>query len=290
MNKIISIVIVNYNSDYDTLKCLNSIEKASDFEGKIYLIDNSEIPSLENKLKSFRFQIEYLFQNDNIGFAKACNLGIGRSLKEKFEFTLLLNNDTELVNNNIIEACQILKSNPEFGVLGLVNYYSSIPDKIWQSGMKEKKYIPGFKKTPINQVNNITECDYVPGSSMLIKNQLFKTIDLFDENYFAYYEEVDFCKRVSNNKMKIGFLNNSIVLHKVGVSSSSYVKWYLKTRNKLYYNTKFQKSLTIRVINISFISSIDLFRAFLSSPKNFKYCILGIHHFIFKKFGKPQFI
>lgn len=289
MNKVMSIVVVNYNSDEDTLKCLHSIDMASNFKGKIYLIDNSKIPSLEKKLKSYRFQVDYFFQNKNIGFAKACNLGIRKSLNEKFEITLLLNNDTELVNNNIIEACHVLKSSPQLGVLGLINYHTSFPNKIWQSGMN-KKYFISFKQAFINPSSNVTECDYVPGSSMLIKNELFKSIGLFDENYFAYYEEIDFCKRVSNINMKIGFLNNSIVLHKVGASSSSYVKWYLKTRNKLYFHAKFQNLLILKLINIFLILFINLFRSLLSSPKNFIYCILGVYHFFIKKFGKPQFI
>lgn len=285
-----SIVVINYNNDDNTLKCLDSIDKASNFNEKIFLIDNSKIPSLEKKLKPYRFQVEYLFQNKNIGFTKACNVGIRKSLKQKFEYTLLLNNDTELVNNNIIEACQVLKSTPQFGVLGLVNYYSSFPKKIWQSGLKKKKYFYGFKQVFLNLSSNITECDYVPGSSMLIKNDLFKTIDLFDENYFAYYEEIDFCKRVSNMQMKVGVLNSSIILHKVGASSTSNIKWYLKTRNKLYFYNKFQNSLLLKLINIPLILLIDLFRAFWSSPKDFNYCLLGAYHFFIKKYGKPQFI
>lgn len=280
----LAIIVIEYNSSEDTIKCLDSIEKHLGEQVKVYVYDNSTNSSKQviDRIGSSGDHIEYHRNEGNIGFAKACNVGLTRAKNDGFDMAMLLNNDTEIVDDSALHSRNIFINNPELGILGLINYYSHSPSVIWQSGKNIRKSKLGFYHVPQTPESNITLCDYVAGSSFIIRLTLLDSIGLFDENYFAYYEEIDYCFRAKECGIKVGYMNNSRILHKVGASSDNSMKTYLKTRNMLYfYRSKIDSN-----IHFSVVVSILLIKSLFSNILNLglldyiKYAALGIKDFM----------
>ena len=233
----LAIIIVEFNTPDDTIKCLETLEAQLGERCKLFIYDNSaeESTQLKERLEASPVPYEYHFNNGNVGFAKGCNLGLARAKEDGFDYAMLLNSDTLMVDDSPLLAFDLFEQLPDVGVLGLVNYFSSRPTEIWQAGKTLRKSNLGFHPVAMDAEGPVTYCDYVPGSSFIIRLSLLDSVGLLDENYFAYYEEIDFCFRAKDQGYRVAYINDSKILHHVGHSSNSAIKSYLKTRNKLYF-------------------------------------------------------
>lgn len=148
---------------------------------------------------------------------------------------------SEVVDSSIEQMIKLMDEHPEVGIGGLVNYYYSDPETIWQAGAIFNKSCFCYSQISVLDRSSkvLTEVDYVPGSSFFIRKEVIDKIGLLDPNYFAYREEADYCWRAKQAGFKVGFIPNSKILHKVGKSSTSFLKQYLRFRNELYFCSKF---------------------------------------------------
>jgi GT2 family glycosyltransferase len=219
---LLSFVIVNYNSKKYLPGCVNSITAALFvFPYEIIIVNNDSKPLI---LPNTFPPIVILEKNNNIGFAKACNAGARIA---KGDLVCFLNPDTEILpKQNIMPLLGLLLEN-NFSIIGpkLFNDITSQKPQPWSAGVKitpwniiknnlgivESKKIWNSKKT--------ISADWVSGASMFVKKEDFLLIGGFDENFFMYYEDVDFCKRMLLQKNKIAYFPHYAVLHFSGKSS-----------------------------------------------------------------------
>jgi GT2 family glycosyltransferase len=279
----LAIIIVEFDSPEDTVRCLDTIEEYLGSDTKLYIYDNSsqEHKILGDKLKTLSVAYEYFWNGGNLGFAKACNLGLTKVKEDGFAYAMLLNNDTLLIDDSPLLALEIFGRYPDIAVLGLVNYYVHNPSEVWQAGKRLRKSKLGFFPVAATSGTEITFCDYVAGSSFIVRLSILESIGLLDEEYFAYYEEIDYCFRVKSSGMKVAYINDSKILHKVGASSDSAVKTYLKSRNKLYFYRSILHSRLSFVVVVSLLLAKDLLLRLLrgGSLETIKYTCLGIKDF-----------
>ena len=280
----LAIVIVEYNSPEDTVNCLGTIEEFLGSKVRLYIYDNSDQKSsiLEEKLNSLSVAYEYFWNDGNQGFAKACNQGFARAKDDGFSYAMLLNNDTLLVDDSPLSALKVFERRSDIAVLGLVNYFADDPSTVWQAGKRLRKSKLGFVPVSALPEEEITFCDYVPGSSLIVRLSILELVGMLDEAYFAYYEEIDFCFRVKGVGSQVAFLNNSRILHKVGASSNSSIKMYLKSRNKLYFYRSILPSKLSFLLVVSVLLSKDILVGIVKegSYKSVKYTFLGIKDFV----------
>jgi hypothetical protein len=281
----IACIIINFDGKNDTLECLRSIIKQiknSANQYSIFLIDNgSEQQIVDSDLLSFRQQlsIKLLNLNQNYGFAEGNNIGIREAQKFGYDYYVLLNNDTELVDDSIKRMVLYMDTHPDVGIGGLVNYYYSDPKIVWQAGAKFLKRRFDYRQVPVTDKysNDFAEVDYVPGSSFFIRKEVIETIGLLDPFYFAYREEADYCWRAKQAGFKVGFLPNTIILHKVGKSSTSVIKQNLRFRNELYFCSKFGDKMDFLIVYIRiFKRTIKLWAKAQFNSNVFKATIIAI--------------
>ena len=236
------IIIVNYNNFDDTLECLNSFKDSVFEEFKIYLINNSTDQKESEKLRRVKnlFDSNGVFINikdvvnfrefgklniidgvKNRGFAAANNIAIKLILEVSSDNDLLwiLNNDTTILKNTINHFTDYMSSN-EIDICGtkLVYYNTSILQGV---GGRLKNYFFTTKAVGygVNKMVRLEEkIDFVIGASMIIRPRVFKDIGYLNEEYFLYYEEIDFCFRAKKKGYNIGYDNGSFVYHKEGGS------------------------------------------------------------------------
>jgi len=229
-NPDISIIIVNYKGWNYLKDCLSGLIDIaeSDFAFEIIVIDNC---SNDGKLEKFiaKFNSVIFFKNTgNNGFANACNLG---AKKAKGSFLLFLNPDTIANADALTKMFEIAKNNLDIGAISCVqiNQKGQLHDykKLFLSpktlfGSLRIFYRFFNKKILQKRFNNTDEIvypDWISGSVILISRSMFKRIGAFNEAYWMYYEDVDLCKRIIDNGLKIAVLQNVRIKHYHGGSS-----------------------------------------------------------------------
>ncbi len=152
---------------------------------KIYFIDNTE---------------------KNRGYAGGVNIGIKKALKDKADVLVVANPDVSLNN---LKAENILEGLSEFDILG---YSMRQQGKIYYGGELDRNRLTGglIQNKPEKR---FFPCDFVSGSLMVIKKRVIEEIGFFDESYFMYYEEVDYCLRAKKLGLSVGIDTESIYDH-----------------------------------------------------------------------------
>lgn len=182
----------------------------------------------------------------NLGFAGGNNVGLRYALaKNDFDYVCLLNNDTIVKEDFLINMIRTAENDKFAGIIGGKIYYFDQPQKIWFLGGSINHFTGKTKHLKVNKIDNqkyinIFETEYIVGCLMLIKRQVFEDIGLFDENYFLYYEDTDFCVRTKQKGYKLLVNPNSIIYHKVSCSTkniSDAVSYYYN-RNVYYFIIK----------------------------------------------------
>ena len=253
----ITFIIVSFKSENVIHTCLKSLPQ----NAKKIIIENSKNTKLKDELLSKYENIEVLM-NQNLGMGASNNIGI---LKWNTEFVYILNPDTklnELTLDKLIEAADKID---DFAILSPLSSNNNFPNyKIFK------------KKNDFN--NQITEVDTIDGYSMLINKNKFNN-SFFDENFFLYLENDDFCLRARKNNQKIYIIKNSLIDH-LGASSSNikdtnefdYLRNWHWMWSKFYFNKKHSGFL---------VSTVKIFPTFISSIMKYIFYLL-----LFKKHKK----
>lgn len=264
----VDVVIVNWNSGTLIKKCLDSIMSSNDFStiNRIYIVDNNSTDSsLENIQHT---QVTILRNNQNLGFAKACN----RAFKLcDSEYVLLLNPDAWLKENTISDCIGFMDNNRQYQILGcrLLNDEGATsvscarfpkPIRFFYDATGLSKLIPTIF-TPATLMtdwshNESREVDQVMGAFMFMRSDVFKIAGYFDEEFFVYFEEMDFSKRL-NELGGLSYFNYDIVAVHSGGGTTEKVKAYrlfLNLQSRLKYAKKhFSKSGYLFVVFCTFL-------------------------------------
>lgn len=255
-DKKIAIIIINWKKYDLTLNCIDSVLKSSYKNFKIILIDNEAQNSFPDEInKSEKIQI--IKNENNEGFSKANNQGIKYSIKNGFDYVLLLNNDTLIKNDLIYSLIQQSSTLNQKIIQPLILNYDG--SKIWNAGGKINNFFgtfqtlekgKGFKNFKRNRIYT----DWFTGCCVLIKVEIFNHVGYFDERFFAYYEDVDYSIRLKKMGYSIALMTNSYLQHYESASSKSMNKiegnlspyvHYLNIRNHILLLKKHSKSFNL---------------------------------------------
>lgn len=266
----ISIVIPNYNGEKIIENCLNSVLKQSFNDFEIIIIDNNSkdgsIKIIEEKYKNVN-----LIKNDkNLGFAPAVNQGISVS---KGKYVVLLNNDTEVDGNWLENLYKTISSNDKiFSVSSkMIRYFQR--DKIDDAGDEYSILGWTYKRgdgAQISKFNKNVEVFSSCGGAAIYNKNILDEIGYFDENFFAYLEDIDISFRAQIYGYKNLYCSSAIVYHMVSASSGSRhnsFKVKLAARNNLFVIFK-NMPLVMKVLNFPFLLLGILIKYFFFKRKN----------------------
>ena len=255
-DKKIAVIIINWKKYDFTLNCIHSVLKSSYKNFKIILIDNESQNRFSDEINKSN-KIHIIKNEKNEGFACANNQGIRFSIKNGFDYVLLLNNDT-LIKNDLIDSLIQQSSILNQKVIQplILNYDGT---KIWNAGGKINNFFGTFEtlkkgKSFKNFKSNRNLTEWFTGCCVLIKSEIFNDIGYFDERFFAYYEDVDFSLRLKKMGYSIALMTDSYLQHYESASSKSLNKiegnlspyvHYLNIRNHILLLKKHSKSFNL---------------------------------------------
>lgn len=219
-NKLLSIIIVNFNGERFLKNCINSIhQNCLGIDYEIVLVDNNSSDKSISLIKE-EFPSVILIENkENDGFAKGNNSGVSKS---HGEFVLLLNIDTILLDN-LQPAIDLLKTDISIGSIGIkmlsrekvyrqsAGYFPS-PAKLlkFKSMMIQTS---GFRSGNFDFTKKFFPVDWVEASFLLTKKSLWDELKGMDETFFMYVEDIDYCKRLSYKNKKTVYLPELKYIH-----------------------------------------------------------------------------
>ena len=224
----LSIIIVSWKSKDLLKKCVKSIfAHVCDVQYEIIVIDNASDDGTAQMLREMTRSFALLrmtVNRENLGFAKANNQGIREA---KGDYVLLLNPDTEFIDDSFLSAVAKMESDERIGVLGckLLNSDKTLQPSVRAFPrvidvlvilLKLHKLFPGLLDKYLARdfdYSKEQEVDQVMGAFFLVRRNVFNQIGLLDEKFFIWFEEVDFCRRTIQNGFKVLYYPESRVVH-----------------------------------------------------------------------------
>jgi GT2 family glycosyltransferase len=250
----ISIIIVNWNTKKFTLECIESIYKYINYSKEVIVVDNASSDGSVDAIKKSFPQVIIIQNSSNLGFAKANNIGIKHCSGKYIAF---VNSDIKILENCFSELYDFSEKNFSVGIVGpkvlnldLTYQFSArkIPS-LWNNFIetlgihnifKRNKYLCGefycYDKITYNK-----EVELLSGCFWFVRKTILNKIGLFDENFYFYGEDKDFCTRFLKAGYKNIYLPKAEVIHYGGASSSKEVLHFNShlLRAQLQYNTKY---------------------------------------------------
>ena len=205
----ISVIIVTYNSSECMQACLDSLWSQKGVDYEVIVVDNA---SSDDTLLTVRNNRCLLLENEeNIGFGRACNLGISRSTGR---YIFLLNPDARLTDEgDLAQVCRLMDENLQWGLSGakVLSSNGSLESPPAREYPGQKHVQRDFSKLP-------GSISWVIGAAMVIRRDLCLRLGGFDPAYFLYSEETDLCLRIRELGYEIGWMENIVVRHIGGES------------------------------------------------------------------------
>jgi GT2 family glycosyltransferase len=229
----LSIIIVTWNSEEFIRNCLDSIFLSQgNFSSEVIVVDNNSSDETGKIVEQLYPQVNLIQNKKNSGYAKANNQGIEEA---SGEYILLLNPDTQILEDSLSLMYGVMEENPDIGALGpkLLN-----PDKSIQASCRE---FPTFS-TLIWEFSGLSrlfprsrvfsrwrmgyfdfdkqrETDQPMASCLMLRRTTLEDVGAFDENFVMFFNDVDLCFRIKKEGWKIWFYPEAKVIHYKGAST-----------------------------------------------------------------------
>ena len=288
-------------------------------------------PEKEEKLKdkipegvTTKYPLVFIQTGDNLGFAGGNNVGIRYALaKNDFEYVWLLNNDTVIEKSALSEMVKVAQRRKNIGIVGSKLLRYDKPDTLqtlcgtsritWLNAGRAGYIHPNEKDSPEFDVDFRIDGGYIVGASMLIRKEVFNEVGLFDEKFFMWAEETDFCLRTFKKGWELYCAGKSKVWHKEGASTGKgnqkeflkrksirptlsrfVITGYLDIRNHIYFVNKhwgkFYMLMYILGPNAQYLARRILGIVLYDDDKlkRIKLLIRGLMDGINKRMGKPK--
>ena len=244
----VTIIIPNYNGKHFMEPCLKSLAEQTCKDFKILVVDNASTDGSVEYMKEEYPEIETLVLEKNYGFSKAVNVGIRHA---DTPYVLLLNNDTTVEPHFVLEMIRAIeRSRYIFSVSSkMIQMYH--PEQIDSAGDLYTVIGWGICRGAGRSITNYTEdCEIFSAcaGAAIYRRELFKKIGYFDENHFAYLEDIDVGYRAKIYGYKNVYCPSALVYHVgSGTSGSKYnaFKVKLSARNNIYVNYKNMPALQL---------------------------------------------
>ncbi|WP_081627184.1 glycosyltransferase family 2 protein [Methyloversatilis discipulorum] len=276
------IIILNWRNSIDTLACIESLLGLGYRKFKIVVCDNSSsdgsledfldwsaenpdvaaqnfisLESEDNAIRdAFVNRVVWIQTGANLGFAGGNNVGIRLALKlGGVDFFWLLNNDCVVAGDSLSYLCQYMTTHPDVGICGAKVIYFHSPDRVQAYGGAShdkwtgRAHYLGHLSHPDDPHDSViveNQLSYVAGASMFVRREFVERVGLMHEDYFLYFEEIDWALR-GKGIFRLGYEPKAIVFHKEGgtIGSSSDTRktsrlsdFYL-FRNRLRFTRRF---------------------------------------------------
>jgi GT2 family glycosyltransferase len=243
--KKISIITVNFNQPQVTQELLQSIQQVNTYKDiEIIVVDNGSTTGPVTQLVTQFPDVRFIRSDTNLGFAGGNNVGINAATGDYY---FLVNTDTEFTAGLVEKLADVLNQHPEVGMVspriqffpdtGMTQYAGSTPINY----ITLRNSMIGKYQRNGDDYNNITgPTAFIHGAAVMVKKAAIDKAGLMYENYFLYYEEMDWCERMKKVGYQLWMRGDAVIYHKesVSVGKNSWLKEYFMNRNRILFTRR----------------------------------------------------
>jgi hypothetical protein len=258
----ISFIIVNWNTRDILMDCLNSIyETVKDIDVEIYVVDNNSTDGSQVAVKNGFADVKLIENETNTGFGYANNQAL-RIMQGRF--AVLLNSDAVLKENSVKRLLAFMTTTPRAGIAGVqllnddgsrqnsIDNFPSSETEIFNKSIL-RLFFPGKYPSKNMSYKDPIEVDSVIGACMMVRKEAIGDVGVFDEDYFIFLEETDWCFRMNKKGWKVYHVPDAEVFHLSGHSKKrtpwrSQIEYYISLYKFFKKNRTQASYLTLRVL------------------------------------------
>ncbi len=274
---LVSLVAINFNQLSLTIQFLESVRRQDYKNVEIFIIDNASRENPSDYLKTHFPEVKVIVSDKNLGFAGGNNLALPYA---KGDYLFFVNNDTELTDGCIAKLVQLFQVRPRLGIVSpLICYFPTDDDK--KAGREIIQYVGmtainaltarnrtlGEKEVNRQQYRFALPTAYAHGAAMMISRNVMEKAGTMWNDFFLYYEELDWCARIRRAGFEIWVEPNAKIYHKESATVgalSSFKTFYINRNRVLFMRRNFGgiKFLMYLCFLVFVTIPINLFRYF----------------------------
>lgn len=229
----LSIIIVSWNVADLLLSCLASIFNGADTKKvEVIVVDSASTDDTLTRVRERFPQVRLLPQAENVGFSRGNNIGMAEA---NGRYLLLLNPDTEIIGDALSEMVAYLDANPDVGIVGphtlnsdgttqatqrrfptlMIGFFEST----WLQPYAPKSLLDSYYFLDGTEPDETLDVDWVQGSALMARREVYQQIGGLDEGYVMYSEELDWCKRTKDAGWRVVYVGHAQIIHHGGKST-----------------------------------------------------------------------
>lgn len=284
---LVSIITLNWNNTDVTCAFLASIKNQNTYSNiEVIVVDNASSDDPTHAFLSIFPSLKFIKNDKNLGFSGGNNIGIKAASGEYF---FIVNNDTEFTEGLIESLLEVFHAKSDAGIVcpkfhyyfdkGTIEYAGYRPVNIFTG----RNGMIGSGEKDQGQYDTIKKTNYAHGGAMMVSGKAMEKVGLMPEQFFLYYEELDWSVKFKKKGYSIYFQPNALIYHKESMTTgkSSPLKTFYLTRNRILFMRRNTPILGFSV----FLLYFTLF----TTPKNsFKFLLKGEKEH-FRSFWKAIF-
>lgn len=228
----VSVIIVSYNTREITSKCLKHVLAGDATNLEVIVVDNNSADGSVSAIEKQFPGVKVIANNKNVGFGAANNQGMK---KARGKYLVLLNSDAFVEPETIQKCVAFLDEHLDAGVVGCKLVY---PDGGFQQSMGRFPTIWRvvslmlFSKSDLHikdreVYKKTSTIDWVTGSCMMVRREVFEKTDGFDERFFMYGEEVEWQKRIEDVGYRVYYFADTTAVHLGGASTKDKTRMFV---------------------------------------------------------------
>ena len=238
-------VIVHWRDPNETLGCLAAMRDVPDL--RPIVVDNGGTPPIASRVTAVRPDAQVVRNERNLGYAGGANTGIRAALASSADLVLLLNDDVRVEPPAFAAARAVLDGDPRIAVVGPKVRLRDDPRRLWLA-WGDVTY--GQSLVALHGADALDgpawsiqrDVDWIGGCAMWMRAAALRACGLFDEEFFAYHEEVDWCTRVRHAGWRVVYAPSVTVRHggrgSGGNPASVRIRKYFTARNSILFARK----------------------------------------------------
>jgi len=211
-------VVANWNGGEGNLECLRSLLAQGLPESNLVFVDNGSIDGSLALVRGKHPALRVIENRTNLGFGEASNQGARLALELGARAVFFVNNDVELAPGTLARLGAELDQRSKAGIVGPRVLTKADPTRVWCAGgmltwRENLSTLCGHLQPDGPEWRTTRAVDYVPGCALLVRREVLERVGMFDAEFFAYMEDVDFCLRARGAGFEVWLVGDAAALH-----------------------------------------------------------------------------
>jgi GT2 family glycosyltransferase len=219
----VGVVLVNWNGAEHTIPCIASLLSGSVTPDRIVVVDNASRDDSAERIVSRFPEVTLLRNTENLGFTGANNQGIERLIASGCDYIWILNNDTIVDRECLSTLKEHLEAHRDVAACSGKVLYAEPRDLIWFAGATVGAWTlvathRGVGERDTGRYDRIEPTPFLSGCCMFVRREALQRLGAFDDRFFAYFEDADWCLRAGEAGVRLDYQPRAVLWHKVSAT------------------------------------------------------------------------